>query len=236
MSLALYRRYRPETFAEVIGQEHVTDPLQQALRERPGQPRVPVLRPARLRQDDQRAHPRPLPELRAGPDRRPRAACASPASTWRAAARAASTSSRSTRPRTAASTTPATCASGRSSRPPASRYKIYIIDEAHMVTHAGLQRAAEARRGAAASTSSSSSRRPSPRRSSARSARGRTTTRSGWCRPARCCGYLGELCDGEGVPVEDGVLPLVVRAGGGLGRATPCRARPADRRRRRRTA
>ena len=32
MSLALYRRYRPETFAEVIGQEHVTDPLQQALR------------------------------------------------------------------------------------------------------------------------------------------------------------------------------------------------------------
>ncbi|CAM5400157.1 hypothetical protein STANM309S_04907 [Streptomyces tanashiensis] len=30
--LALYRRYRPESFAEVIGQEHVTDPLQQALR------------------------------------------------------------------------------------------------------------------------------------------------------------------------------------------------------------
>ncbi len=32
MSLALYRRYRPETFEEVIGQEHVTQPLQQALR------------------------------------------------------------------------------------------------------------------------------------------------------------------------------------------------------------
>ena len=32
MSLALYRRYRPETFAEVIGQDHVTGPLQQALR------------------------------------------------------------------------------------------------------------------------------------------------------------------------------------------------------------
>jgi len=29
--LALYRRYRPETFAEVIGQEHVTDPLRHAL-------------------------------------------------------------------------------------------------------------------------------------------------------------------------------------------------------------
>ena len=29
--LALYRRYRPETFAEVIGQDHVTEPLRQAL-------------------------------------------------------------------------------------------------------------------------------------------------------------------------------------------------------------
>ena len=30
--LALYRRYRPATFAEVRGQDHVTEPLQQALR------------------------------------------------------------------------------------------------------------------------------------------------------------------------------------------------------------
>ena len=29
--LALYRRYRPETFAEVLGQDHVTGPLRQAL-------------------------------------------------------------------------------------------------------------------------------------------------------------------------------------------------------------
>src|SRR5947209_1267729 len=29
--LALYRRYRPDTFAAVIGQEHVTEPLQRAL-------------------------------------------------------------------------------------------------------------------------------------------------------------------------------------------------------------
>ena len=29
--LALYRRYRPETFAEVIGQDHVTGPLRNAL-------------------------------------------------------------------------------------------------------------------------------------------------------------------------------------------------------------
>ncbi|MCS4484722.1 DNA polymerase III subunit gamma and tau [Gleimia sp. 6138-11-ORH1] len=32
MSTALYRRYRPETFAEVIGQDHVTDPLKAALK------------------------------------------------------------------------------------------------------------------------------------------------------------------------------------------------------------
>src|SRR3954463_1091026 len=29
--LALYRRYRPETFSEVIGQDHVTEPLRAAL-------------------------------------------------------------------------------------------------------------------------------------------------------------------------------------------------------------
>ena len=32
VTTALYRRYRPDSFADVIGQEHVTVPLQQALR------------------------------------------------------------------------------------------------------------------------------------------------------------------------------------------------------------
>lgn len=32
MTTALYRRYRPETFGQVIGQSHVTEPLKQALR------------------------------------------------------------------------------------------------------------------------------------------------------------------------------------------------------------
>jgi len=32
VSIALYRKYRPATFGEVRGQEHVTDPLRQALR------------------------------------------------------------------------------------------------------------------------------------------------------------------------------------------------------------
>ncbi|GAB3645972.1 hypothetical protein GCM10028833_07050 [Glycomyces tarimensis] len=32
MALALYRKYRPQTFAEVVGQEHVTEPLINAIR------------------------------------------------------------------------------------------------------------------------------------------------------------------------------------------------------------
>jgi len=32
VTLALYRKYRPGSFAEVVGQDHVTEPLQQALR------------------------------------------------------------------------------------------------------------------------------------------------------------------------------------------------------------
>ena len=69
--LALYRRYRPETFAEVIGQEHVTEPLRAALARQPGQPRLPLLRSARLRQDHVGADPGPRAQLRAGAGRRP---------------------------------------------------------------------------------------------------------------------------------------------------------------------
>ena len=32
MTTALYRRYRPDTFQQVIGQGHVTEPLMAALR------------------------------------------------------------------------------------------------------------------------------------------------------------------------------------------------------------
>ena len=138
VSLALYRKYRPGSFAEVIGQAHVTGPLRQALRNGRISPRLPVQRPARLRQDLQRAHPGPLAELRAGPDARPVRHVRLAASRWPRTAPARSTSSRSTRPRTAASTTPATCASGPSSRRCPSRYKVYIIDEAHMVTTAAF--------------------------------------------------------------------------------------------------
>ena len=57
-NLALYRKYRSATFAEVIGQD--TSPTAAAALRPADQPRLPVQRPARLRQDLQRAHPGPL--------------------------------------------------------------------------------------------------------------------------------------------------------------------------------
>ena len=71
VALALYRTYRPGSLAEVIGQEHVTEPLARALDVRPYPPRVPVLGSARVRQDVDRPHPGPVAELRAGADRQP---------------------------------------------------------------------------------------------------------------------------------------------------------------------
>ena len=44
----------------------MTEPLRAALAQQPGQPRLPLLRPARLRQDHQRPDPGPRAQLRAG--------------------------------------------------------------------------------------------------------------------------------------------------------------------------
>ena len=138
MSLALYRKYRPGTFAEVIGQEHVTEPICAGAALRPDPPRLPVQRSARLRQDLERAHPGPLAELREGPDpdavRRVRLAA------WR---------SRRTGPGSldvieidAASHGLVDDARDLRERaffaPVSSRFKIYVIDEAHMITTAAF--------------------------------------------------------------------------------------------------
>ena len=115
MALALYRKYRPTTFAEVIGQEHVTEPLIQALREPAAAPRVSVLRPPRLRQDVVGTDPGPVAQLRAGPDPRAVRDLRVVPARWRPTAPARSTSWRSTRRRTVGSTTPGTCANEPSS-------------------------------------------------------------------------------------------------------------------------
>ena len=136
--LALYRRYRPETFAEVIGQDHVTEPAAAGAAQRPRAPRLPLLRPARLRQDHQRAHPGPLPSTASRARRRSPAACATRARPG---------------PRRAGGSIDvieidAACHGGvddaRDLReraffaPVSSRFKVYIVDEAHMVTPQGF--------------------------------------------------------------------------------------------------
>ena len=67
MALALYRRYRPDTFDGVIGQDQVTVPLMRALDE--GKlTHAYLFRPARLRQNVVRAYSGPMRELREGAD------------------------------------------------------------------------------------------------------------------------------------------------------------------------
>ena len=56
MYQALYRKYRPKTFSEVVGQQHITDTLQRQVAERSGGPRLPVHRYPRHRQDHLRPY------------------------------------------------------------------------------------------------------------------------------------------------------------------------------------
>ena len=148
MATALYRRYRPESFADVIGQEHVTEPLMQALRTGrvnhaylfSGPRGCGKTTSARILARCLNCEQGPTPDSVRG--RATRA--------WRsrAAAPARSTSSRSTRPATVASTTPASCASARL-RPGAEPLQdLHHRRGAHGVA-AGLQRAAQDRRRAA---------------------------------------------------------------------------------------
>ena len=146
--------------------------------EQPGQPRLPLLRTARLRQDDLGPDPGPRAELRAGARSPTPAASATAAATSPAAGPAPSTSSRSTRRPTAASTTPATCARRRSSPRCAASTR----------STSSTRRTWSRRRASTPCSSWSRSRRrtcasssppPSPRRCCRRSGRARTTTRSG---------------------------------------------------------
>ena len=62
--LALARKWRPRNFGELAGQEHVMRALVNALRDRARASRVPVHGHARRRQNDDRAHPGEVAELR----------------------------------------------------------------------------------------------------------------------------------------------------------------------------
>ncbi|MFD0165113.1 DNA polymerase III subunit gamma and tau [Streptomyces decoyicus] len=212
-SLALYRRYRPETFAEVIGQEHVTDPLQQALRNNRVNHAYLFSGPRGCgKTTSARILARCL-NCEEGPTPTPCGKCQSCLDLARngrgsidvieidAASHGGVDDARDLREKAFFG-------------PAGSRYKIYIIDEAHMVTSAGfnallkvVEEPPEHLKFIFATTE------PEKVIGTIRSRTHHYPFRL--VPPGTLREYLAEVCGREDSPVEDGVLPLVVRAGAG---------------------
>ncbi|MBA3744621.1 DNA polymerase III subunit gamma and tau, partial [Sporichthya sp.] len=213
MSLALYRRYRPETFAEVIGQEHVTDPLQQAIRNGRVNHAYLFSGPRGCgKTTSARILARAL-NCERGPTPTPCGTCRSCQELARggsggldvieidAASHGGVDDARDLRERAAFA-------------PAGSRYKIYIVDEAHMVTPQGfnallkvVEEPPEHLKFIFATTE------PEKVIPTIRSRTHHYPFRL--VPPTVLREYLATLCEREKVPVESAVLPLVVRAGAG---------------------
>ncbi|MET9684630.1 DNA polymerase III subunit gamma and tau [Streptomyces coeruleorubidus] len=212
-SLALYRRYRPETFAEVIGQQHVTDPLQQALRNNRVNHAYLFSGPrgcgkttsarilARCLNCEQGPTPTPCGECPSCQDLARNGPGSIDVIEIDAASHGGVDDARDLREKAFFG-------------PARSRYKIYIIDEAHMVTSAGfnallkvVEEPPEHLKFIFATTE------PEKVIGTIRSRTHHYPFRL--VPPGTLREYLAEVCQKEAIPVEDGVLPLVVRAGGG---------------------
>ncbi|MER5447706.1 DNA polymerase III subunit gamma and tau [Streptomyces sp. NPDC002764] len=212
-SLALYRRYRPESFAEVIGQEHVTDPLQQALRNNRVNHAYLFSGPrgcgkttsarilARCLNCEQGPTPTPCGECQSCRDLARNGPGSIDVIEIDAASHGGVDDARELREKAFFG-------------PAASRYKIYIIDEAHMVTSAGfnallkvVEEPPEHLKFIFATTE------PEKVIGTIRSRTHHYPFRL--VPPGTLRDYLGEVCQKEDIPVEEGVLPLVVRAGQG---------------------
>ncbi|WP_406393485.1 DNA polymerase III subunit gamma and tau [Streptomyces sp. NBC_00882] len=212
-SLALYRRYRPESFAEVIGQEHVTDPLQQALRNNRVNHAYLFSGPrgcgkttsarilARCLNCAQGPTPTPCGECQSCQDLARNGPGSIDVIEIDAASHGGVDDARELREKAFFG-------------PASSRYKIYIIDEAHMVTSAGfnallkvVEEPPEHLKFIFATTE------PEKVIGTIRSRTHHYPFRL--VPPGTLRDYLGEVCGKENIPVEDGVLPLVVRAGQG---------------------
>ncbi|KJY17799.1 DNA polymerase III subunit gamma and tau, partial [Streptomyces katrae] len=212
-SLALYRRYRPESFAEVIGQEHVTVPLMQALRNNRVNHAYLFSGPrgcgkttsarilARCLNCEQGPTPDPCGECQSCRDLARNGPGSIDVIEIDAASHGGVDDARDLREKAFFG-------------PASSRYKIYIIDEAHMVTSAGfnallkvVEEPPEHLKFIFATTE------PEKVIGTIRSRTHHYPFRL--VPPGTLRDYLGEVCGREGAKVEEGVLPLVVRAGAG---------------------
>ncbi|GAA0347331.1 DNA polymerase III subunit gamma and tau [Streptomyces turgidiscabies] len=212
-SLALYRRYRPESFAEVIGQEHVTDPLQQALRNNRVNHAYLFSGPrgcgkttsarilARCLNCEKGPTPTPCGECQSCQDLARNGPGSIDVIEIDAASHGGVDDARDLREKAFFG-------------PASSRYKIYIIDEAHMVTPAGfnallkvVEEPPEHLKFIFATTE------PEKVIGTIRSRTHHYPFRL--VPPGTLREYLAEVCGHENIPVADGVLPLVVRSGAG---------------------
>lgn len=215
-NLALYRRYRPETFAEVIGQEHVTEPLRQALANDRVNHAYLFSGPRGCgKTTSARILARAL-NCEKAPVADPCGQCQSCIDLSRggpgsidvieidAASHGGVDDARDLRERAFFA-------------PVHSRYKVYIIDEAHMVTPQGfnalLKLVEEPPDHLKFIFATTEPEKVIP------TIRSRTHHYPFRLIPPRTLSdYLGELCAKEGVPVEPAAMPLIVRAGAGSAR------------------
>ncbi|MEO8529424.1 MAG: DNA polymerase III subunit gamma and tau [Pseudolysinimonas sp.] len=218
MVTALYRRYRPETFAELIGQSQVTDPLRTALRTDRVNHAYLFSGPRGCgKTTSARILARCL-NCAEGPTDTPCGVCASCIELARdgggsldvveidAASHNGVDDARDLRERAAFA-------------PARDRYKIFILDEAHMVTTQGfnallklVEEPPDHVKFIFATTE------PEKVIGTIRSRTHHYPFRL--VPPAQMLEYVQQMCVSEKVEVEGGVLPLVVRAGGGSVRDT----------------
>jgi DNA polymerase-3 subunit gamma/tau len=215
---ALYRRYRPETFAELIGQSQVTDPLRTALRTDRVNHAYLFSGPRGCgKTTSARILARCL-NCAEGPTDTPCGVCPSCVELSRegsgsldvveidAASHNGVDDARDLRERAVFA-------------PARDRFKIFILDEAHMVTSQGfnallkiVEEPPEHVKFIFATTE------PEKVLGTIRSRTHHYPFRL--VPPAQMLDYVQQLCESEGVKVDAGVLPLVVRAGGGSVRDT----------------